>query len=91
MRHRKLLAGIAVGSLAVLGGFGAGPGESDADTPEEAENGCSGIEEAQERLEEDNPAAETLDEVEDLLTGEEDECDDGRASERGGDNGEGRP
>jgi hypothetical protein len=90
MRHRKLLAGIAVGSLAALGGFGFGPGNSNADTPEEAENGCSGIEEAQDRLDEDNPAADILDQVEELLAGEEG-CDDGPASDRGGDNGEGRP
>jgi hypothetical protein len=63
MRHRKLLAGIAVGSLAALGGFGFGrrtPGEDAGPPdgmPEEAENGCNGIEEAQDRIGEDNPAS----------------------------------
>ena len=92
MRHRKLLAGIAVGSLAALGGFGFahGPGNSNADTPDEAENGCSGIEEAQERVGEDSPAGDILEEVEELLAGE-DGCDDGPASERRDGNSENRP
>jgi hypothetical protein len=85
MRHRKLLAGIAVGSLAALGGFGfngppddRGPGEDAGPPdgmPEEAENGCNGIEEAQDRIGDqdhpvfdDHPAAEVLEAVEDLLT-----------------------
>ena len=89
MRHRKLLAGIGIGALAAIGGFGFGPG--DADGPPEgtpSDNACSGIEEAQDRVGEDNPAAEILEQVEEMLAGE---CDDGAASDRGGDNGSDRP
>jgi hypothetical protein len=72
MHHRKLLAGLAVGSLAALGGFGFGGPPEDAGPPDgmpdEAQNGCNGIERAQETPAGDGPAGDVLDAVEDLLT-----------------------
>jgi hypothetical protein len=89
MRHRKLLSTLAVGALA-FGTFGFGPGNSEADTPEEAENGCPGINEARDHVGDDNPASDVLDEVARLLS--DDECEEhGSASGEGGGNGEGRP
>jgi hypothetical protein len=93
MRHRKLLAALSVGALTVVGGFAAtgpdnaGPPE-DRDTPEQAENGCQGINEARERLGEDNPAADVLDAVADLLSDDDCEGHD-RASDRGENGDEG--
>jgi hypothetical protein len=88
MRHRKLLAALSVGALTVVGGFAAAPENAgppeDKDTPEQAENGCQGINEARERIGDDNPASDVLDAVADLLSDDDCEGHD-RASDRGGD------
>jgi hypothetical protein len=77
MRHRKLLAALSVGALTVVGGMAADPGNGNGGPPEdagpphgmpeEAENGCNGIERAQEETE-GTPAEDVLEAVEDLLT-----------------------
>jgi hypothetical protein len=89
MRHRKLLAALSVGALTVVGGMAAGPGNGQGEgPPDEAENACPGIEEAQDRVPEDSHAAEVLEEVEAMLAGE---CDEGKASDQKGDNGDRGP
>lgn len=73
MNIRRTAAALSIGALTFVGGFAA--------TPEEAENGCQGIQEAEGEGNGngnagDTPAAEALDQVEQILTGEEDGCDD---------------
>jgi hypothetical protein len=88
MRHRKLLATMSVGALAVVGGFAAGPPE-DAGPPDHAQsdNACEGLEEAQDRVGEDNPAYEVLEDVRAML--DANDCEES-ASEKKGGNGEDR-
>jgi hypothetical protein len=83
MRHRKLLAGIAVGSLAALGGFGFDGPPEDA----QSDNACEGLEEAQNRVGEDNPAYEVLEEVREML--DANDCEES-ASDKGAGNGDDR-
>lgn len=89
MRFSKRIAAIVFAGALSFAGIAAGPGDSDADTPEEAENGCPGVNEAQgddggNGQTGDTPAEGILEEVEDLLS-DDDDCDDhGNAS---GDNG----
>jgi hypothetical protein len=80
MQMRKLMSAVAIGALAMGGGLAAAP----ADTPEEASNGCRGINEARgedggEGQAGETEAAEILDWVASLL--DDDGCeDDGSAS-----------
>jgi hypothetical protein len=79
MSYRKLVAGISLGSFAILGGLAAAPAD-------EAENGCRGINEARDTEAYDTPAGEVLDAVAELIS--DDGCsDDEKASDAGGDNG----
>jgi hypothetical protein len=79
MKYGKLVAGLSLGAVAALGGLAAAPAD-------EAENGCAGINEAQDRVGEDSPAYEVLEFVEELIS--DDGCDEhGNASDNKGDNG----
>ena len=83
MRHRKLLAAVSVGSLAALGGFGFAPPE-DAGPPDHAESGnaCEGLEEAQDRVGEENPAYDVLEEVRAML--DANDCEESASEKHGG-------
>jgi hypothetical protein len=79
MSYRKLIAGISLGSFAILGGLAAAPAD-------EAENGCRGINEARDTEAYETPAGEVLDAVADLIS--DDDCEShGKASDAGGDDG----
>jgi hypothetical protein len=70
MRHRKLLAAMSVGALTVVGGMAAGPGNGQGEGPpsdSESQNGCNGINQAREHVE-DTPAADTIEDVADLIS-----------------------
>jgi hypothetical protein len=79
MAYRKLIAGISLGSFAVLGGLAAAPAD-------EAENGCRGINQARDTEAYDTPAGAVLNTVAELIS--DDGCaEDDKASDAGGDNG----
>jgi hypothetical protein len=81
MKYRKLVAGLSLGAVAALGGIAAAPAD-------EAENGCRGINEAQDRVGDDSPAQEALAFVEELIS--DDGCEEhGNASQNKGGNGKG--
>jgi hypothetical protein len=88
MRTWRLSTVALAGALA-LGGLAAGPGDSEADPPPQAENGCPGIQEAQgegggDGEADDTPAADVLQQVEALLDDDNNECEEDAAS---GENG----
>jgi len=74
MQMRKLMSALAVGTLAMAGGLAFGP----AEMPEQAENGCRGINEARGQDggngQAGDVAGEVLNEVADLLSGND--CED---------------
>jgi hypothetical protein len=81
MHPRKIVALVSLGAMAALGGIAAAPPE---DNPG-SENGCRGINEAQDRVGEDSPASPVLEEVAAMIgNGCEDEPP---ASEQKGENG----
>lgn len=82
MKIRKMTTAFAIGALTVVGGVAAdGPPEGS-----EAQNGCQGTNEAQgEEGGNGNSDADALEMVEELITDDDEDCDDeGSAS---GDNG----
>lgn len=85
MNIRRTAAALSIGALTFVGGFAAGPPDDS-----EAQNGCQGTNEAQgEQGGNGNtggtPAEDVLHDVEDLLTGEDEDCDDHENAS--GDNG----
>lgn len=69
MAHRRLIAALGVGALTVVGGLAA-TGPDDAGGPPdhaESEQGCQGINEARDRVGDDSPASDVLDQVAELI------------------------
>jgi hypothetical protein len=89
MKIRNLVSALAIGSLAFFG-IAAGPGNAPGDLPEQAEEGCKGLNEATGRdggngQAGESEAKEILEEVKDLLA--DDKCEGDNRGSASGDNG----